>query len=270
MNEQSSTHSQKDLKNELRELTQNLVKFETTESREEELSSCLEFIEDYFPSNFTVQHFAKEGKTSLLISPNNNYALEPEILLHGHIDVVEAESNEMFKPRAESGKLYGRGTADMKAGVAVLMKLMKDLEPDNCSLLITSDEEIGGFKGTGYLVNDVGLKPDFALSAEPCIPEKFPSIVNQHKGVFQVKLEAEGESCHASQPENGVNAIDKLLDNYRELKQVFAKKSVDSTVNLGFIEGGESLNQVPSKAEMKLDIRYNDSFSPREVLDFIK
>ena len=248
----------------MKELTKELVSFKTTEGNKKEISNCLEHIEEYFiDTGLEVRRFEKDNVPSLFIS-SNKQDLQPRILLHGHIDVVEADE-EMFEPCEKDGKLYGRGTADMKGGVAVLMKLMKDLEPANTSLLITSDEEVGGFNGTGYLVEEKGLEPEFVISAEPCEKGDFPTIVNQHKGVYQVRLSASGESCHASKPENGVNAIDKIIEEYQKFKTVFAKSEIETTLNLGKIEGGESLNQVPEKVFMELDIRFNDTLKPRSI-----
>ena len=253
----------------MKEITEELVSFQTIPDNKEEIGECLDYIEDYFSDTGLEVKVFENGEVRSLFISSDIEDCEPKILLHGHIDVVEA-SEEMFQARKEDGKLYGRGTADMKAGVSCLMKLMKDLEPENTSLLITSDEEVGGFNGTGYMVNEEGLRPSFVISAEPNEKGSFPCIINRHKGVYQVRLKASGESCHASQPGKGVNAIDKLIQEYQELKSVFANEEVTSTINLGKINGGDSLNQVPGSAELEVDIRYDQSLTPEEIESYLE
>jgi succinyl-diaminopimelate desuccinylase len=253
------------------ELTEKLVKYQTTAENKEETEKALDFIEELFEDEkFEKQRFKDEGEESLLISFNKG--LKPEVLLHGHIDVVEAEKDQ-FQPYKEDGKLYGRGTADMKSGLACFIHVMKkyaekDMNPD-IALLITSDEERGGFNGTGHLV-EKGLEPEFAISAEPDDSGSFPSIVNKQKGVLQLKIEAEGKSAHGSKPEKGENAAEKLMQKYREIKNLFSEGEYVTTVNLGRFESGEVVNQVPSHAEMHLDVRYSSEYSADDVLNDIR
>ncbi|MFB6216629.1 MAG: M20/M25/M40 family metallo-hydrolase, partial [Candidatus Aenigmatarchaeota archaeon] len=146
----SGPNSNSEISQRVAELASELIKFQTTRHRPDEIEKCLEFIEGYFDEGFAVRRFEKNGKPSLVISLEK--IREPKILLHSHIDVVEAEE-DMFLPQIEDGCLYGRGSADMKAGVACLMKAMKDLreleDQPSVALMITSDEERGGFNGAG-------------------------------------------------------------------------------------------------------------------------
>lgn len=243
----------------LAELTKELVKFRTT--RDSELREAMDFLEDRFDDRFVVKRFEEAGKPSLLVSFRET--MEPGLLLHGHLDVVEA-SDQMFEPVEKNERIYGRGAADMKAGVACLVKTMKDLdgEPD-VALLLTGDEETGGFSGTGHLV-EKGLEPEFALSAEPT--ENFPEVVVEQKGVLQLKLGAEGESAHGSAPGRGVNAAEKLMEIYREFKSSLPEGEYVTTVNLGTFSAGEEVNRVPDYAEMELDIRYTGEYGPEKVM----
>jgi len=251
------------MREDLVNLTKSLVQFQTVRGREKQFKDCLAFIEDYF-ENLEIERFEREGKTSLLISKEKT--LEPDILLHGHIDVVEAEK-QLFEPEIEEGKLYGRGTADMKAGVACLMKIIDRIgDKADVSLLLTSDEEVGGFDGTGYMI-EKGLRPNFVISAEPDDSGNFPSIVTKQKGVLQLRVRAEGKSAHGSKPQKGENAAEKLMEKYREIRRLFDhSQSFGSTINLGKVSSGKSVNQVPEKAEMELDIRYTDQFEKEELL----
>ena len=253
------------------ELARKLVEFKTTEDKPEEIRECLEFIENQFPENrFRVQQFERKGVPSLVISYGETE--DPEVLLHGHIDVVGAEK-QMFSPEKKNGKLFGRGTADMKSGIACMMRVMKDLEPQepDIMLAITSDEEKGGFNGAGYLAEKEGLEPNFVISAEPDDSGNFPSIVTEQKGVLQLKVAVEGKSAHGAKPEKGENAAEKLMEKYDRIKQLFEQEGgFSTTVSLGRFEAGDSVNKVPESAKMELDIRYTDQYAPKQILEDLR
>lgn len=251
-----------DLSLEALELTEKMVEKETTKDDQEELENCIDFVEQYFDDEkLELRRYSEDGKPSLVVLLEDTY--EPEVMLHGHIDVVEAEDDEMFNPEREGGWLYGRGTADMKGGVASLMIAMKRLaeseNPASVGLMIVSDEEIGGFKGAKYLLEDEEYRPQFAVSAEPCQRQDKTEITLEQKGVFKVDVEAEGRPAHASKPWEGENAVRKLMASYREIEENLPDIRGDSwstTVTLSKIEGGEATNTVAGKAGMHLDIRY--------------
>lgn len=251
------------------EITRELVKIQSTQHQPDQLEETVEYAKNFFQSEeYILQEFEKEGKESLLITFKET--LQPEVLLHGHLDVVTAEE-EKFKPYKEEGKLYGRGTADMKSGVACCIKVMQQMkkEKPDIGLLLTTDEEIGGFNGTGHLI-DEGLEPGFVISAEPDDSGNFPSIVTEQKGVLQLRITVEGEPSHGSKPEKGENAAEKLMEKYREIKDLFEDGDFPTTVNLGKIRAGEEVNKVPETAEMQLDIRYSDQYPAEEVLEDIR
>lgn len=261
-------------KEELLELTEQLCKFKTVKGNKQEMKKCLDFIEDYYSdSDFVTRRYESENKESLVVSFTDTKS--PEVLLHGHIDVVEADE-ETFALEREGEKLYGRGTADMKSGVASMMKLMKEFreEKPDIALMIVTDEEIGGFNGIGHLLNEENYRADFAISAEPNKTEGNLDIGIKQKGVLQLKITAEGRSGHGSAPWKGENAAEKLIDKYQnEIKPLFPdpeKRTWDTTCNLGIIEAGEATNQIPGEAMMKLDIRCSNEYPSKEVLEDIK
>jgi succinyl-diaminopimelate desuccinylase len=254
---------------EIIELTEDLVRFRSTKNNPDEIEKCIDYIAEYFSDGvYVVRRFERNGKPSLLVSFEET--MEPEVLLHGHIDVIEADE-EMFEPRVEGSKLHGRGTADMKAGVAAIMTVMeavRDTKP-SVGLLIVSDEELGGFDGVNYLLEEKGLRPSFAISAEPNNMDGYLDIVTHQKGILQVEVTAEGRSAHGSRPWKGENAAEKLMEKYNEINDLFEPAEQGewtTTVNLGRLEAGESTNKVPERAEMHLDIRYAKSYPSEEVL----
>jgi len=253
---------------EILQLTEKLVEFKSTNDNLEEINNCLDFIGEYFSGpEFEVRRHEKNDIPSMVITFGED---NPELMLHGHIDVIEAP-DEMFETSIEDGKLYGRGTGDMKAGVAALMAAMKDLKDEKPSvgLMIVSDEEKGGFNGAGYLFSEK-YSPKFAISAEPNNIDGYLDIITDQKGILQVKVSTQGLSAHGSRPWNGENAIEKFMEKWPEIKGLFNDHEQGdnwtTTVNLGTIEAGKSANKVPEKAEASLDIRTANDHPNEEVI----
>ncbi len=259
-----------EVRSEIVGLTKEMIKRKTVQGREDELEACIDFIEGYFAGeDFTVNKFDVGGKPSLVISLDSSK--KSEILLHGHIDVVAGKESQ-FRPTEKDGRLYGRGAADMKGGVACLMKVMKDLgredNPPSATLMIVSDEEIGGFKGAHYLLNEVGYSSEFAISAEPNIEIPMGITVSQ-KGVLKIKLIGKGKAAHASRPWKGENAIEKLMRDYLKVKELFEERQDGewrTTVTPSTIRGGDSNNKVADKAALHLDIRYTEQLTAHNIV----
>ncbi len=263
-------------KTELIKLTKDLVSFKTTSDNPEEIKNCINYIKNYFGgSELIIKEFSSNNSSSLFVSFFDTKYYD--FILNGHIDVVGAKKEQFF-PKIKNNLLYGRGTADMKAGVAALMLLMKNLSKNkkkpNIGLMIVTDEELGGYDGTGFLMKK-GFSAKFAVGAEPnqakekgCL-----DITTFHKGVLWLKISVQGKSCHASKPWLGENAADKLVQKYLEIKKMFPdnfKNKWENTISLGKISGGNAPNIVPDFAEMILDIRFNENFSKKELLSKIK
>ncbi len=249
----------------LEQITKSLVKFRTVKENTEEFERGFQYIENYFSNtDLDIRRHEINGHTTMVISTEE----DPDVLLHGHLDVVDA-NEEMFEPSEDEEKIYGRGAADMKSGLACLMKAVKELSEENqlgsVGLMIVSDEEIGGFDGAQPLAKE--YSPEFALSAEPNSSENEMQIVTDQKGVIRLKLKAKGDNAHGSQPWNGENAAEKLWSKYSEFRENFRNEEGEwtTTVNLGYFESPGAMNVVPDEAEAGLDIRYTEEYSPEEI-----
>lgn len=255
----------------LEQITKELVQFKTVKGNEEEFKRGFQYIENYFEdTELEINRHEKNGFTTMVVATDE----DPDILLHGHLDVVDADE-EMFEPTEDEEKIYGRGAADMKAGLACLMKSMKDLsksgELGSVGLMIVSDEEIGGFNGAQPLAREE-YDPEFALSAEPNSSDSEMQIVTHQKGVIRLRMTAEGDNAHGSQPWNGENAAEKLWDKYSEFRENFRNEEGGwtTTVNLGYFESPGAMNVVPDEAEAGLDIRYTDEYTPEEIREDLR
>ncbi|MBU1071415.1 M20/M25/M40 family metallo-hydrolase [Patescibacteria group bacterium] len=243
----------------MREILSHLVAFETVGGNDDEIEECFEYIGerlDFYP--FIKKRFESNGKISYVWLTEDT--LKPKVLLNAHIDVVPG-SDGMFVMKEEGGKLLGRGVSDMKFAVAVFIDVLKELyeekgELPSLGIMLTSDEEVGGMNGVGYLVNEIGFKPGVVV-----IPDGGDNwhMVNEAKGVLHVKLVVNGESAHSSKPWEGKNAIDLLMKDLVVLRKEFPspeKEVWETTMNIGQLHGGSQTNQVCDLAEGYLDFRH--------------
>jgi succinyl-diaminopimelate desuccinylase len=250
----------------LEDITKELISFRTVKGHDEEFSKGFEFIEQFFrKTDLEIQEHNINGFKTVVVSSNE----DPDILLHGHLDVVSADEDELFEASEDEEKIYGRGAADMKSGLACMMKTVKELSEEDrlgsVGLMVVSDEEIGGFNGAEPLSTE--YDPNFALSAEPNSGEYEMQIVTKQKGVVRLELEVEGQRAHGSQPWNGENAVEKLYDRYTQFKSNFKNKKDEwtTTINLGNFNSDGAVNVVPGSAKAGVDIRYTEEYTPEEI-----
>jgi succinyl-diaminopimelate desuccinylase len=198
---------------------------------------------------------------------------ETTIVFNGHVDVVSGKK-EQFVPVEKEGRIYARGAADMKAGVAAMMVAMKELSNQKLGvkiqLQIVSDEEIGGYNCSGYLVEN-GYRGDFVICSEPTQL----GIALQAKGVLRLEVEVSGKSAHGSRPWEGDNAIVKAYKVYEKVLELpFTQDSSEfyqsPSINLAIISGGEVFNKVPDRCVMSLDIRYLPGQNPDVIVEQIR
>lgn len=265
---------------EIIEITKKLIGFKTFNGNDKEMIRCFNFIKDYFKpeiknKKIIVKEYRYNNLTSLVFSNTNT--LKPDILLNGHIDVINADNKE-FRPKIKNGRIYGRGSADMKSEVVIMMVIFKEAINSgikkSISLMLTSDEEMAGNSGVGFLVNKIGYRSKVVI-----IPDgghNFELVIKE-KGGLWIKITAKGKSIHGSQPWLGKNAIIKLLKFYNALEKVFpALKETKVqyqdgvSLNLGKISGGKNINSVPDGAEMYLDIRYSEKDHKKIIIDTVK
>lgn len=250
-------------------VTEDLMRFHTTADRPVEIARAVQYVKDYFAGvpEITIREYESAGKPSLVISFDDSLA--PDIMLVGHLDVVPA-ADELFVPRVEAGRLYGRGSCDMKSEIAVMLELMRDCAPTRPSvaLMIGCDEESGGMNGVGYLVNTIGYRTRVALV--PDGGESLEKVVLKSKGVLHITVSAAGHAAHGSRPWLGENAIEKLFGVYKEIHALFpATEDPErwySTCVLGKFSGGIVVNQVPDSASCDIDIRFAEDIAPEALL----
>ena len=157
-----------------------------------------------------IGHFkgAKPGKT---------------ILLTGHMDVVspgEEWTKEPFKATEENGRIYGRGSNDMKAGIAIILECAKlaamhrESFSGNLEIALLCDEEAYSEGAIAFIKSNV--KADFGLAAEP----EFEKVEVGAVGKTLVEVTVKGKACHAATPHLGVNAMEEAAKFIVGLSQI--------------------------------------------------
>lgn len=237
-----------------------LITFKTTPDNKQEISRCFDWIESQLTSlPFYIKRIEKNGSLSLIITTQKTKS--PKIWLVAHIDVVLADEPQ-FVPVQKGSKLFGRGALDMKFAVACYLELVDDIKEQlsllDFGIMLTSDEEVGGLDGVAALIEDGYTAPVIVLP-DGGINWKFESDA---KGGWWFEIHSSGVSVHASRPWLGKNAIDSLMDYITQLKKIFPASDlkIDNfeipTINVGYINGGQSINQVAQHAEAHIDIRF--------------
>jgi len=203
------------------------------------------------------------------------------LYFHGHYDVVPAQSRDQFIPQIENGRLVGRGSADMKAGVAGMIyaaALLKECAiPLNgrLGLCIVADEETGGQGGSRYL-DEVGLlgKDAFGMLT----PEPTSGVVwSANRGAITLRITVKGKYAHVGLQHEGINAFERMLEVARALQvlkaeveqrrtayRIVPEEAAHSILMLGGrVEGGTNFNVVPDACSFTVERRFN----PEEDLE---
>lgn len=212
---------------------------------------------------------AHGGRTSLVADVGGD---GPTVVLNGHMDVVPG-GPEQFEPVRRGGRLHGRGAYDMLGATAAFLPVMaacRDLRRIKVRLMAVPDEETGGRLGTGHLVA-AGWRGDFVIAGEPTNLD----IGIQAKGVLQVEVSVGGVSAHGSRPWLGQNAILRgyeVFDHIAGLPFAGERSPLyrGPSLNLARIAGGDSVNQVPDRCLLTLDIRYLPGQDPARILGEIR
>lgn len=247
------------------ELTRALVAVDTQNppgNERQVLGACREMLD---PLGATFEEFEPApGRASLLATVGTGD--RPVLIVNGHLDVVPVHrpgwTRDPFGGEIDDGKLYGRGTADMKGGIAAAVEALHTLrragrEPA-CDIVfhLVADEERGGGYGTRALVESGKVAGAACLVPEPtgmalCVAER---------GLFVADLIVHGRPAHGSEPRNGISAVEEAA------KVVLALHAADfggpehdllgrPTCNIGMINGGTGHNTVAERCVLKVDRR---------------
>jgi acetylornithine deacetylase len=263
-----------------------LIAFDTT-SRESNLA-LIEFVRDYLDRWHV--------KSELVYGPDrrkaNLYATigpidRGGVMLSGHSDVVPVDGQQWhsdpFKVAERDGKLYARGSADMKSFIAVVLAKVPDFLAQPLKtplhLALTYDEEVGclGVRPLIAALATKEVKPRLCIIGEPTLMQ--PVIA--HKGSRRLRCRVHGHEAHSSLTHRGVNAIETAAELIAYLKGIARKKRAEgpfdpgfdppyTTIQTGTIAGGTAVNIVPRECRFDLEMRYLPQDDPNMIVDALK
>jgi succinyl-diaminopimelate desuccinylase len=269
-----------DKRDDLVELTQTLVRIPTTNPPGEYYEDCTRFIAERLSGrDFEIEHVRAEGSIgdsdryprSNVIARHSRNSPGPSVHFNSHIDVVEPGAGwscDPFAAEIRDGRIYGRGTCDMKGGLAAsiiaveaLLEQSPDL-PGTLEISGTADEETGGYGGVAYLSERGYFSPpkvNHVIIPEPLNKNR---VCLGHRGVWWAEIETQGHIAHGSMPFLGdcavrhmgavVQAFEEqlfpLLKTKRTDMPVVPDGAKESTLNINSVHGGlaEGFDGLPS------------------------
>lgn len=267
-----------------RELLGELIAFDTV-SRNSNLA-LMAWVQDYlarYGVKSELLHDASGTKANLLavIGPQERAG----IVLSGHTDVVPVDGQQWhsnpFTLREADGKLYGRGTADMKSWLAAVLALVPELVAAPLRLPVwiafSHDEEVGcqGVPGLLAHMDTLPVRPAACIVGEPT--EMRPIL--GHKGKIALRCKVKGHAGHSAYTPQGVNAIEYSVRIIQQLMTLAEKLKAEqnlafdppfSTLQTGTIHGGEALNIVPGHCEFDFEIRTLPGVDAQHLVDRIE
>jgi putative selenium metabolism hydrolase len=250
----------REIQQELIAFTQSLIRIKSMSGQEEEI---IRFIETKMKSL---------GYDEVLIDSMGNLlgrigTGKKSILFDSHVDTVAVTDEDQwdvppFSGDILDGRLYGRGSVDMKSSIAASMyagAITKKLGFDSGKTIYVSctvfEEDCDG-ENLKHLFNELQFKPNYVVICEP----SNNVITLGHKGKAQISIKTHGVSAHGSAPEKGVNAIYEMAEIIERVKQqnkeLMKKEAPRGTLVMSKISSiSASLNAVPSGCEVYLDRR---------------
>ncbi len=212
------------------------------------------------------------------LKAEKNVGAKETLVIYAHLDVVPAEGKwetDPFQMTQKNGRIYGRGVSDCKGSIAALIValktlLQKGMPKYNLSVLLTTDEEVGGYSGLCYLT-DLGLvKGDYML----CMDGFSDDVVIGSNGIITWEVVVHGRSSHSGSSFLGINAVERsilVMETLMNLKKVVQArrsrlpassafesagiKNLMPILNITMINGGIKENILPDRCVLRGDRR---------------
>lgn len=251
---------------EIAQLTRNLVRLDTTNPPGNE-RQAVEVISEYLkPYGFECHFIEHEPQRATLLARLKGQGERGAVVFNGHVDVVPVGAGSWEQPPFEGviagGKVWGRGSADMKGGVAAMLAAAKAISQANLplkgDLILTAT--------AGEEVNMLGAR---SLAALPEAKNWQAVIISEptanklglaERGVFWPEITTYGKTAHGSTPQLGINAVMmmvKVLSEFERLEIPFQPHPVlgNFTRSVNTIQGGVKVNVVPDQCSVMVDMR---------------
>lgn len=270
-------HYNKNVQTEIKQLLVELIKIESHQEKDGYEQDLVKFIKSYFVSKGIEVELqeVQDGRCNI-IAKIKNQSDGPTILFNGHTDTVPPYNmKNPFNPVEKDGKIYGRGSVDMKGALATMMVVVANLKQGykhlkgNVLFAGTIGEEDYS-PGANYLRKS-NIKADYIIVGEPTELE----IGIAHKGVVWGQAVFSGVAVHGSVPEQGINAIynatkwiNTIISDYiPSLKRKSHPLLGYPSINIGQIKGGTRPVIVPDKCVVNFERRMLPGEKEEEILE---
>jgi succinyl-diaminopimelate desuccinylase len=241
---------------------------------------AFEFIAEYL-EHFEHIRIDKEDTKNIFLY--KKFSEGPHLSFAGHIDVVppgDGWKSDPFEPTLKEGKVYARGSQDMKSGVCAFLKACKDAKDfqGTLSLLLTSDEEGDATYGTIEVLKYLEEKnflPDYCIVAEPTCEVVFGDAIKVgRRGSINGVLELNGLQGHAAYPEKSTNPLNLIAPILPKLAGYNFDKgdknfSPSQLVVTDLRAGMEVTNVTPGYLKMMFNVRNSTNTTKDEIQDYL-
>ncbi|MEM4447650.1 MAG: M20/M25/M40 family metallo-hydrolase [Candidatus Jordarchaeales archaeon] len=266
-------------------LAQKLIMFDSSNPPGNQ-RECADFIADHLKPFSNVKVYEKDGVRNVVAELVFSRG-GPVLVFNGHWDTVpwspEAWTEHPLNPVIRDGWLYGRGSADMKGGLAALISAFEDVAfleglEGRLVLMAVGDEERGGLRGTRYVLSKTGLRPDYVIVGE----STDLMLKVGRRGIIQARLKVHGDEMHSSKVYlNYVSSIEVCSELTLLVRRLDPGDAEDVMPRTTFVvtifEAGVKENVIPRTAHLYIDIRNTPKVTPADVerllvreLEFLK
>ena len=263
-----------------RAILDRMIAFDTT-SRNSNLA-LIEWVEAYLAEHGVQSHrVSNENGQKANLFATVGPAVEGGVVLSGHSDVVPVDgqdwSSDPWTTIEKDGKLYGRGTSDMKSFIALALAFVPQFAQGSkpVHLAISYDEEVGCLGAPAMIerIAETVPKPRLALVGEPTSMR----LVTGHKGIAVFEVHVRGAEAHSSLVNNGVSANEVAVELMHELVKLarHLRDTADPdngfdppypTLTIGTMQGGEAANILAGHARFQFDLRCPPGYDVSEII----
>lgn len=255
----------------LLQTVQDLIQIRTETGNSTEIDKCMAYCQKLFANSGAFVDVCRFENTSPVLFIRNQDVMDFDVVVLGHLDVVPAPDN-MFTPIIKDGKMYGRGTLDMKSFAAVAFNSMFHVLENKLNLkfgiILSTDEEKGSASTHAFMNAHPDISAKIVLDND--VGGDILKIVSKCKNPVFVKIIAEGLEAHGSTPWDGIDANEKLMMTCTNIRKIYPYYSKElpqpadkwqDTVHFAKINGGEVANIICNHAEALCDFRLTETSS---------
>lgn len=236
------------------------------------IAAMLEWVKNkYADDGIVIKEWNFEAASPVLLLANCQ-GYDFDLLTIGHLDVVPAK-DDMFVPKICDGKLFARGSLDMKSSVAVCLETLQYAKDKKIkfAVLITTDEETSS-NGMRALQKEDFIKTKIVLDTDA---GDLYNLVEKYKHPVSVELTARGKNAHSSKPWEGENAVIKLMNAISELQKTFPSYEKEpsstwvDTMAVTAFNSPTAYNVIPDNAHARLNFRLTEKTSLNELKNLL-